>query len=210
LDEASLLAASGIASMAELEVIEKGDQAMYIGNNDQQKQWKKLKQRSETSAINTPEKENLISDERRFLFNFWMAKDKESANHLPFAAMKEFYNRVEEANKKFSYMKTPGWETDFGRIYLKYGAPEERNIIKELHSIDSKPIIVWQYLSRDIVLLSTSKATTERMNTQINYNYPTFVFVDKEGGGKFTLVHSNVQGETFQPEWYIQEARRIR
>ncbi len=205
LDEESIYLSSDISRMTDLELEEKGEQAMYIGKNEQAKAWKKLKQKLELAE--TPAaKEAIITDEKRFLFNFWRTKDKEQAASSPLSAYRTFYRHVDDANKKFTYQKTPGWETDFGRIYLTYGAPDERNIRSELHSVDAKPYIVWQYNDINIHVLSSDRSPTEATKVIINYNYPTFIFVDKQGGGKFVLVHSNVQGEVYETDWYIQEA----
>lgn len=178
-DEESIFSSSEISKMSQLEVEEKGEQAMYIGTADQSKSWKK---------IHDPSKQ------QRFLFQFWRAKDKEEGSSTPLSAYKEFYKHVEEANKKYTYQKTPGWKTDRGRIYIKFGAPEERYIITQLHATDAKPYITWEYFNKKFTLISGSHAI--------------FAFVDVQGGGKFVLVHSNVQGESYEPNWYYQEAKR--
>jgi len=193
LDEENIYAVSGIANMAEMEVLEKGNQAMYIAKTDQQKTWKQLKEKSEVSSENSPEKQKNIAEERKFLYAFWREKDIEKGSRMPLSAFHEYYRLVDEANKKFTIMKTPGWETDFGRIYLKYGAPEERNIDKQLHSINAKPYISWTYFDKNIKLFTG--------------NHPLFIFVDRRGGGKFELVHSNALGETYEPDWYSREVQ---
>jgi GWxTD domain-containing protein len=193
LDEETIYTTSGIASMAEMEVLEKGNQAMYIAKADQQKAWKKLKERSEAAAENSPEKEKIVTEERKFLYSFWRMKDAEKGSRIPLTAFHDYYQQVEETNKKFTNQKTPGWETDFGRIFLKYGAPDERNIDKQLHTINAKPYISWTYYDKNIQLFAGS--------------HPVFVFVDRRGGGKFELVHSNVLGETYEQDWYSREVQ---
>ncbi len=199
LDEGAVFSESDISRMSQLELEEKGDQAMFIGANEQQKSWKKLKKKVEldpqldASKNNTPSVTEIdIAQERQFLFNFWRGKDKETGARTPLQAYKEYYKRVDEANRKFTYQKTPGWQTDFGRVYLTYGAPDDRNVKSVLHSVDAKPYISWEYFNKSLQLLSGSHAL--------------FVFVDRQGGGKFVLVHSNVQGETYEPDWYSQDA----
>jgi GWxTD domain-containing protein len=206
LDEETIYTVSDLSRIAELELQEKGDQAMYLSTNDQAKAWKKLKNKLETDEENeqsaasdmksnvTKQKEDDIQAQRKFLFYFWRMKDKEENSSSPLLAYRVYYRHVDEVNKKFTYQKTPGWETDFGRIYLKFGAPDERNVTSVLHSVDAKPYIIWVYVDKTIRLM--------------NGTHAEFDFVDKQGGGKFILVHSNVQGETYEPDWYSQEAAR--
>src|SRR5207248_11040782 len=109
LDEETIYTTSGIAAMAELEVQEKGDQAMYIAATAQQKSWKRLKESSD-AAVNSSEKEKIAIGERKFLYAFWRAKDAEKGSRNPLTAYREYYKTVDEVNKKFTIMKTPGWE----------------------------------------------------------------------------------------------------
>jgi len=203
LDEGAIFAESDISRMSQLELEEKGDQAMYIGSNDQKKAWKKLKKKTDLDAPGNQSAgtdatkaaanlENDANQERQFLFSFWRGKDKELGVRTPLQSYKDYYKRVDEANRKFTYQKTPGWQMDFGRIYLTYGAPDDRNVKPVLHSVDAKPYITWEYFDKNLRLMSDSHAI--------------FVFVDRQGGGRFTLVHSNVQGEVYEPDWYSQEA----
>jgi GWxTD domain-containing protein len=219
LDEDIVFSSSDLSRMSRMELEEKGDQSMYVGRNDQAKVWKNLKIKLEADAdqegsvssdtaksrVRKQTEEDLMK-ERRFLFAFWRDKDREQGAKSPFQAYNVYFKHVEEVNRKYTHQKTPGWETDFGRIYLAYGAPDERNIKLELHNIDAKPYIVWQYITNTIHLTSTDRSASEPSQLGINYNYPTFVFVDRQGGGKFVLVHSNVQGEVYDQNWYTEEA----
>ena len=69
------------------------------------------------------EYENLLnSNNKRIAFEqFWIkeAGNKEQARK----AIKAYYTRVTEANKKFTTYK-PGWLTDMGMIYIVKGTPE--------------------------------------------------------------------------------------
>ncbi len=179
MDEESIFSSSEISKMSELELEEKGDQAMYIAPSDLSKAWKKIHD---------------ASRQQRFLFQFWRSKDKEEGSSTPLSAYRVFYKNVDEANKKYTYQRTPGWKTDRGRIYITYGAPEERYVVSQLHTTNAKPYITWEYFNKKLTLTTGS--------------HPIFAFVDIQGGGKFVLVHSNVQGETYEPNWYYQEAKR--
>ncbi len=75
-----------------------------------------------------------------------------------------FYQRIIYADKNFTirgYM--PGWKTDRGKIYLKYGEPDD--ILKNNYPIKSKSSIVWKYYKID----------------------KNFVFYDFKGYGNYEL-----------------------
>lgn len=128
---------------------------------------------------------------RRYLYAFWRARDGQSQ---PLSAYTDYYRRVAEIDKKYKVMKTPGWKTDRGRIVLKYGEPVDEKY--EGHTIGTRPYIIWDYTPLRVKL--TSGSTAE------------FVFVDRQGGGNFVLVHSNVFGEVSNPNWYQQDAVQMR
>jgi GWxTD domain-containing protein len=93
---------------------------------------------------------------------YWKEKDptpKTVFNELLF----EFYQRVQEANRKFSTRNREGWETDRGRIYLLYGPPT--TIENGRYTSQSNPYLVWKYA-----------------------NGQKFVFIDKNRNGEFTLM----------------------
>ena len=72
----------------------------------------------------------------------------------------------------------PGHDVDRGRIYIKYGEPDEveRNII----SVEiSRPYEFWQY-----------------------YNGYQFIFIDIRGTNEYTLVWTNASDEQSQPSLY--------
>lgn len=86
------------------------------------------------------------------LDDFWLtlAQDKDFARKM----IKNYYNRVQEANKFFTHYKE-GWKTDQGIIYIIFGAPDE------VYKTDMKE--VWKY---------KKKANTPALN---------FVFLQKNG-----------------------------
>lgn len=78
--------------------------------------------------------------------------------------MVEFYNRVEYAIKNFSTLaKYDGAETDRGKIYIKFGVPDE---IKRSKNSENKILEIWEYKSIDKV----------------------FTFVDNNGTGNFKII----------------------
>lgn len=74
-----------------------------------------------------------------------------------------FYQRVQYANQHFT-TGGPGWKTDMGRIYIVYGRPDE--VVRNPFNFDRPPEEIWYYY-RD---------------------RRTFVFVDRDGFGRYELV----------------------
>lgn len=176
-DDEMIYQTSDISKYSDLELGEKIEQSAYVMPNDIRKAIVKTKNAGE---------------KKRMLYKFWRSRDEEGTR--PLSAFRRFNDRVEEANRQFTYQKTIGWKTHRGRIYITYGKPEK--ISGEPFSTESKPYIIWEYFSRGFQLSSGSRAE--------------FVFVDLYGGGNFQLVHSNVRGEVSQPNWYSNDAYRLR
>ena len=75
-------------------------------------------------------------------------------------------------------MKIKGRYTDRGRIYIKYGEPDE--IYKATWELGSKDREHWYYYSQKM----------------------EFVFVDIDGSGNFRLIYSSKEDEPTWPNWY--------
>ncbi|HNX01402.1 MAG TPA: GWxTD domain-containing protein, partial [Candidatus Cloacimonadota bacterium] len=89
--------------------------------------------------------------------------------------------RISYANRTFSHFK-PGWETDMGRIYLRYGAPDD--IRKEVTSDDTK------FVQKDFQIWKYS--TSDRI----------YVFIDIQMNGNFKMIYAkNDDQERSQPNW---------
>jgi GWxTD domain-containing protein len=81
----------------------------YIITDDEKKAWKKL-----------------ATDEEReqFIEQFWRRRDPDPDTEVN-EYLEEHYERVAYANQHFT-SGIPGWKTDRGRIYIMYGAPNEK------------------------------------------------------------------------------------
>ncbi len=90
----------------------------------------------------------------------------------------EIAPRFEYADAHYSEGTRPGFKTDRGRIYIKFGIPDE--IEKStVGDEESRPFEHWQY-----------------------YNGLEFIFVDIRGTGEFTLIWTNAPDEKNQPTLY--------
>jgi GWxTD domain-containing protein len=110
-----------------------------------------------------------------FLKKFWSKRDYYA-----------IADKFDYAREKYQEGNKPGYKTDRGRIYIKYGEPDE---IEE-GTIDievSKPYKQWDY-----------------------YTGVKFVFVDIRGTNEYTLIWTNAPDERSQPSLYgyLPEAKR--
>jgi len=80
----------------------------------------------------------------------------------------EFFRRVRYAEHHFQGFG-PGWRSDMGRIYIKFGPADQ--IENRPASSTSAQLEIWYY----------------------NQPYRRFVFADREGFGRFTLLNPSVE-----------------
>jgi len=118
---------------------------------------------------------------RRFLVDFWKRRDPTPDTPVN-EARRVFYDGVAYAEKHFGEkgrVSAPGWRTDRGRIYIKYGEPGEQ--LDRVQAGRAVPYQVWRY-------------------RQGRDRY--FVFADRSNGiGVYQLVHSNDVKEIGLPNW---------
>ena len=115
---------------------------------------------------------------RYFVYNFWLSRNK----LRPEEEWKEYSNKVREVNKLFGSSMLPGYETERGLIYLKYGKPTERITVD--HEQGALPYEVWQYTS-----------LPGNPNAIFLFYRPGFVSND------YRLLHSTVNGEVRNRGW---------
>jgi len=107
---------------------------------------------------------NASRENRDSLWNaFWKKRDPVPTTEKNEAEI-EYFKRVKYANEHFTSYK-PGWKTDRGMIYIKYGPPDD--IESFPYNIDSEPYEIWYY----------------------NELHKRFVFIDKYGWGDYQLVY---------------------
>ena len=135
------------------------------------------------SYIVTPDEKKIyqqldVQGKRKFLVEFWSKRDpnpKTPQNEF----RNEYFKRVNYANAQWGSPRKPGWQTDRGRVYIKYGPPSE--IQRYDMAIQQKPIEIWYYDSLEGGVY--------------------FIFADLTGYGDYQLMHSTYSKEIHQPEW---------
>lgn len=118
--------------------------------------------------------------QQSFLAQYWREHDRDPGtpqieNRL------DLIERYDFANRYFSIdsARQEGWRTDRGRIYLTFGAWDERQEVSSPRV--GNPFEIWYYRQ-----LKEGKH---------------FVFEDRSGTQDYRLVHSNVYGEVYNKTW---------
>jgi hypothetical protein len=77
--------------------------------------------------------------------------------------------RIDYANQHFSHLKN-GWTSDMGRIYIRYGAPDD--VQRETSSDESR------FVRKDFEIWKYSKE-----------NKPVYLFIDIQMNGNYRLIY---------------------
>jgi GWxTD domain-containing protein len=116
---------------------------------------------------------------RYFIYNFW--NDRNPKN--PKSAWEAYTSIVKEANRLFRGSGSPGYETERGIIYLKYGKPAEMITVENENG--AVPYQIWAY---------------DKLPKQSNGGMILFY---KPGNmmGEYQILHSTIRGETRNTNW---------
>lgn len=119
-------------------------------------------------------------DKQNFLFTFWQKRlfQDKTVEQL----WRGHIAALDYINSQFKSNFRKGWETDRGRVFLKYGIPSDL----ERYPFDSNrlPHQIWKY---------------DRLGAQSQI---IFVFLDNDlGTGEYQLIHSNKYGELQNFGW---------
>jgi len=121
-----------------------------------------------------------VRAKRRFLAEFWAGRDPSPGT--PSNEMREsFYAAIAYADSSFrerGRILTPGWKTDRGRVYARYGEPDD--VLRRQQQGYAPPYEVWRY--------SRGKGRY-------------YIFADRTGVGGFKLMSSNELQEVGDPNW---------
>lgn len=115
---------------------------------------------------------------QQFFLNFWMARN----NADPSKAWELYRIEVRKAQTAFHTRMQKGYETDRGRIFLKYGPPN--TIVDRPFERDVVPYQIWHYYK--LGTFTNKKVVFYEPDLVTNY---------------FMLLHSDIQGEVNNPNW---------
>jgi len=124
-----------------------------------------------------------LEGKTEFLINFWQERDP--TPETPENEVMILFN------ERFSFAdyQLGGAESDRGRVFMKYGEPEE--IERHDSGNNMKGFQIWYYTEG----VQGDGARADGGGRQF------FVFGDRRGVGKFELLHSSARGEISNPEW---------
>lgn len=150
-------------------------------------------------------------DRETHLANFWATYDP-SPNTARNELRELFLQRVDMANRNFSTSFEKGLISDRGRIFIRYGQPDEvtREVMPQIGSslsdylegisedrpeletlksgssnvVDTRPFEVWSYTRQGEPLFLERETTTSSSGL-------TFIFVDEQGFGNYVLKYSS-------------------
>ena len=155
-------------SLSEEELDDIFSKSKYIASSDEIDQYEGL---------------STVEAKKEFLNQFWKKRDKNPSTPRN-EFFEDYFRRIEYANQKFGTIRTSGWMTDRGRVYVTYGPPSEIDRYPNVQN--TKPYEIWQY--NDIE------------------GGVQFIFGDLIGLSNYQLLHSTKRGEINDPNW----ERRIR
>lgn len=122
-----------------------------------------------------------FEEKKAFFVRFWERR-RTSAEAPIDEQWRNYYARIQYANEHFTSKLRKGWQTDRGRVLLKYGPPDD--VQAYLTEINAHPYIIWTY---------------NRLNNQSNV---FFVFYDPDlATNEFPLLHSTLAGEIYNANW---------
>jgi GWxTD domain-containing protein len=112
-----------------------------------------------------------VEAKRKFMSDFWRKRGMGRRD--------EYLSRVAYANSNFNVMGREGFRTDRGRVYVVYGAPDD--VERHPNEVDSKPYEIWSFHNIQGGVI--------------------FVFVQRNQGGDYDLVHSTHRNELQDENW---------
>jgi GWxTD domain-containing protein len=135
---------------------------------------------TETAAFKALMADTSRETKQRYLFKYWAKKNPT----LPEQAHDEYMMVARAVDKTYNNGFGYGFETDRGRVFLRYGRPDD--VVTVENEANAPPYEVWIYYK---------VARTEQTNVKFLFYNPKLVV------NGYTLLHSTCRGETSNPRW---------
>ena len=134
------------------------------------------------SLVKTTDKQTM----QQYLFNFWAMRSPMN----PSDGFETYLAAVRRVNMSFGTTAAPGYRTDRGYVFLKYGEPDQ--IVERPNEPGAYPYQIWHYY------------------TIANQHNKKFVFMSKDDStNDYQLIHSDVIGELSNYRWKLEVYSRI-
>ncbi|MCX7954877.1 MAG: GWxTD domain-containing protein [Bacteroidales bacterium] len=137
-----------------------------------------IAQSYEIDNLNSAIKSNELKQMQVTFLNFWQQRNFQE----PEIEWLKYYEKIKYVNSVYGYKKVLGCLTDRGRIYLKYGAPDQ--IIESKHEPSAYPYEIWQYY-----------VIKNYRNRHFVFYNPTLAYKE------YILLHSDMPGEIYDRNW---------
>lgn len=118
---------------------------------------------------------------KKFLYNFWVERNAAD----PYKEWLTYLDLVKEANSGFGTPSKPGYKTDRGRVFLKYGRPYD--VVTSVNEAGAYPYEIWFY------------TTLPDKQTNIGFAF----YEPSMSTNDYVLLHSNARGELHDPRWKV-------
>ncbi len=122
-----------------------------------------------------------LKTKQQFLYNFWEIRNP----YNPAQAWSDYYDLVIIVNAAYKTAIQKGYDTDRGRVYLKYGPPN--TISESYNEPNSYPYEIWQYYEL---------AGNQRNKKFVFYAFDLIT-------NSFKLLHSDAIGEISNYRWQV-------
>ena len=141
---------------------------------------------AERNYIPTMLREGNLKTMQQFLYNFW----SERTPMNPAEGWNDYLAAVRSVNASYTTTSFPGYRSDRGYVFLKYGAPDR--IMESPNEPGAYPYEIWHYYE------------------VANQRNKRFVFMTKDFvTNDYHLIHSDVIGEINNPRWQLEIYSRI-
>ena len=120
--------------------------------------------------------------QQRFLFNYWVNQNPNN----PEVTYNAFMEVAKAIDKLYASGFGYGFESDRGRIFIKYGRPND--VIKVDNEPSAPPYEIWFYND----FPETNQADVK------------FLFYAPDLGTNYRLLHSTARGEANNPQWQLE------
>lgn len=133
----------------------------------------------EIGLLNSMIKLDNLESKRKYLHNYWNNFDPKN----PEKSYQSFIKLAKQVDAAYASGFGYGFETDRGRIWLKYGPPNDKVMVEE--DPNAPPYEIWVY---------NEFPKTKQRNVK-------FLFYNPNLGNEFVLLHSNCKVEINNPRW---------
>lgn len=162
----------------------------------------------EIAIAKTIMRDTSLSAKQTFFYHFWHRRSAID----PEGEWADYQQRLDYVTKHFTYPKTPGYRTDFGRVYLQYGPPDfvrdEKNFAAPFSRKSGnyeKTVGSLDYNANDDKnqgIIHYLPYQLWRYNQLPNdYSNRVFLFWDQFRSGYYKLLNSSARGEVRTSDW---------